>query len=66
MQDNPGKWNDAKKDEDMLIERRKGEDRRNGKLDVKFQEAVSRGFVVDMRRGERRKMKPAPMDLEKN
>lgn len=51
---------DNKKDkqEKARLERRRGSDRRSGKLDEKYRYSVEAGFFLDMRRGERRKTIP--------
>ena len=45
-------------DKQDKIERRRGSDRRDGKLDEKYRYSVEAGFFLDMRRGERRRMLP--------
>ena len=46
---------DKKSNERDPIERRRGQERRTGELNDKFQRSITAGFFLDMRKGERRK-----------
>jgi len=46
---------EEKKSNDMDLERRKGRDRRDGKLEKKFKRSVEIGFFREMRDKERRR-----------